>query len=112
MSSTNKTKNTLAGIVVILAAVVLLIASLVIYYIKNDAFGITTVDLLACILLALCGVIMLFVKIKSYGWAITLSVSVATVVDALSGDELSKILLTVAIAVISLVMLVYKNMKK
>lgn len=65
-----KNNNRMAGLILIAVAVIIAIASVVICYVQNGEFGMDGSDIVIAAVLLILGIILLFVRIKAYGWLI------------------------------------------
>ncbi len=106
----NQTKNpnAIAGIIMLVIAIALILVDTFIF--QQDIIKL----LPAAAPLALCGLVLLFVRIKSYGYAIALSLMLMVVIKNCMETPIktdSTITASIA-AVVFLGLLIYKNVKK
>lgn len=107
-SNYSKKSNTTAGIITIAVIFVMALVDFIFFKNRDLLYYVPIVPTL------LCGILLLFVRIKSYGWAIALSVLLGSILSNLFAEsvEIKLILAYVLLSVVCIVFLVYKNIKK
>ena len=112
--SSNYKKRPILGVVMIIIAILVIISSMTIRYFINDKISVDTIDLIFAVLIALLGILMFFINIKSYGWAIAFLIGISGIITYLfeSKSDMTSLFSLIVISALSLGMLIFKNTKK
>ena len=106
-----KKKNTLGGIIVIVAAVVFFAVALIVDLLNVPNMPLGWVEIAVSVALALYGLILVFVRIKGYGWGIPAILGIIAVVKYII-DYDNSIFVASIVAVVSIALLIWSNVKK
>ena len=104
-----KKSNWLAGVILLVIITILVLVELLAF--EKELFSLYFIRIVCPLI---CGILLLFVRIKSYGWAIALSVFLSVLLDTVlqeTGDVARIITLSIA-SVVALGLLIYKNVVK
>ena len=106
-------KSKIPGIIMIVAGILFLVLGAIIYTAKSGSFGIDVGDIAGSTVCLAIGVVMLFVKVKGYGWLITATVFAGVIISKFAeGMFDGSFYFSIVITVVCLGMLVFSNLKK
>lgn len=109
--SSNYKKRPMIGVAMIIIAIVVFLISVAIQCFINNKIAIDTTDLIFSISIALVGVLMFFINIKSYGWAITFLICLSGIIANVIESKTDSMIILIIAAILSLGMLIYKNIR-
>ena len=103
----------ITGICLLAFGVIALILGFVMYSTTEGSFGILPEELCGSIACIIIGFILLFVNLRGYGWLIAAVLFVGVIIsNAMEGNFDSGFVGSIALAVVSLGLLLYSNLKK
>lgn len=107
-----KKKNWLSFAICIVIAIVFVVASMVLHYMNEDEMGIYLEDVAATIIMLIVGVVLLFVKLRGWGWIFAVVLGILAIVGAIVDGDLIKIFSGIVILAVGIIMLLIYNVKK
>lgn len=106
-----KEKNTLGGIIIIAAAVLFFVIALVLDLLNVPKMTFGWQEIAVSVALVLYGLILVFVRVKGYGWGIPAIVGIVSIIRYIIDFDKS-IIVSCIVTAVSIALLVWANVKK